>query len=173
MTPHFRFFAKRILRLKGDDFDDVLQELTAVAYELYLSLVRRGKEVFYTPIMKYAIGRYREGRRFVGFNSVDAMSEGTKIKGRSKINKEDTLFLIADRKTNVAESVGFKIDFDNWVGKQSAKDRDIIKDLVLGVIPSDIARKHGQSPASITYRRQYYGKNWDNYIADNWEGNIA
>ena len=84
MTPHFQFFAKRVLRMKGDDYDDVLQELTALAYELYLSLVRRGKAVFYSPIMKFAIGKYKSGRRFVGYNSVDVMSEWTRQAGRSE-----------------------------------------------------------------------------------------
>ena len=81
MTPHFQFFAKRVLKLRGDDFDDVLQELSAIAYELYLSLVKRGKEIFYTPLLKFAIKRYREGRRFIGSNSTDALSDKTKLMG--------------------------------------------------------------------------------------------
>jgi hypothetical protein len=173
MEPHFQFFAKRVLCLKGDNFDDALQELTVLAYDLYRALVRKGKDIFYTPIMKFAIKRYQEGRRFIGSNSVDAMSEGTKIKGRSKINKEDTLFLIADWKTNVAKSVHFKIDFSEWYHLQSPKDQSIIKDLAIGETPSDIARKHGQSPSSITYRRQYYAKNWKDYTADRFEGGVA
>jgi hypothetical protein len=173
MTPHFQFFAKRVLRLKGDNFDDALQELTTLAYDLYLSLVQRGKQAFYTPIMRYAMMRYQEGRRFIGSNSVDAMSEQTKIKGRSKIDKEDALYFIADKKTNVAKSIHFKIDFDDWYHMQSPKDKDIIHDLAMGETPSDIARKHGQSPASITYRRQYYAKNWKDYIGGKWEGGVA
>jgi hypothetical protein len=173
MQPHFHYFVRKILRLKGDNFDDALQELTALAYDLYLSLVRRGKDIFYTPLMKFAIKRYREGRRFIGTNSVDAMSEQTKIKGRSKIGKEDALYFMADKKTNVAKSMQFKMDFSDWYHMQSPKDKDIIHDLIQGETPSDIARKHGQSPASITYRRQYYAKNWDNHIGGKWGGSVA
>jgi hypothetical protein len=173
MTPHFQFFAKRVLRLKGDDLDDALQELSCIAFDLYRALVEKGKQTYFTPLMEYAILRYNDGRRFNGSNSVDAMSEQTRNKGRSKINREDALYFIADRKTNVAKSVGFKIDFDDWYHKQTPKDKDIIHDLAMGETPSDIARKHGQSPASITYRRQYYAKNWKDYEADNWQGNIA
>ena len=38
--------------------------MRAIAFGIYRSSVRRGKEVFYTPIMKYAIRRYNSGRRF-------------------------------------------------------------------------------------------------------------
>ena len=78
-----------------------------------------------------------------------------------------------DRKMNVAQSVGFKIDFDDWYHMQSAKDKSIIRDLAMGEIPSDIARKHGQSPASITYRRRYYANSWKDYTADRFEGGVA
>ena len=42
MTPHFQFFARRVLRLKSDNFDDAIQELTTLAFDMYHSLVRRG-----------------------------------------------------------------------------------------------------------------------------------
>ena len=155
------------------NFDDAMQELSTLAYTIYRSLIERGKEVFYTPILKYAIGKYREGRRFAGSNSVDALSEGTRIKGRSKINKVNSLFFMADRKTDVAKTVQFKMDFSDWYYRQSPKDQDIIYNLAMGEIPSDIARKHGQSPASITYRRRYYAKSWKDFIADKFEGSVA
>ena len=45
MLPHFRYYAKRYSRSKRFDREDVIQELTGFALELYTSLVRRGKEV--------------------------------------------------------------------------------------------------------------------------------
>ena len=68
MVPHFRYFAKRVLRLRGDNLDDALQELTLLAFEIYSSLARRGKQTFFSPIMKFAIGKYKSGRRFAGYN---------------------------------------------------------------------------------------------------------
>jgi len=34
MEPHFKFFAKRILKLKADNLDDALQELRAIAFDI-------------------------------------------------------------------------------------------------------------------------------------------
>ena len=166
MTPHFRYFAKRVLRLKGDDYDDVLQELSAIAYEMYLSLVKRGKEVFYTPITRFAIGRYKEGRRFLGSDSTDVLSERTRQLGRTDVCNRDTLHLMVDRKTDTAESVHLHIDFQEWYHRQTPKDQRIINLLAMGESPSDVARACDVSPATITYRRKYYGKSWKKYLTD-------
>jgi hypothetical protein len=101
------------------------------------------------------------------------MSEQTRNKGRSKINKDDSLYFMADKKTNVAKSIGFKIDFEDWYYQQPAKDKRIIHLLAMGDSPSDVARACNVSPAAITYRRQYYGKSWKDYTADRFEGGIA
>jgi hypothetical protein len=173
MTPHFKFFAKRVLRLKGDDLDDVLQELSCLAFDLYRALVEKGKTIYYSPLIRYAILRYRDGRRFAGSNSTDVLADRTQLVGRSMVKRGDTLHFTLDRKTNVAQSVGFKIDFADWYRKQSAKDRSIILALAMGHSPSDVARQHKQSPAAVTYRRRYYESSWKDYTKDNFQGGIA
>ena len=173
MQPHFKFFARRVLRLKKDNLDDALQELTLLAYALYLKLVQKGKAIYYTPLLRYSILHYKDGRRFIGTTSTDVMSEQTKIRGRSKLVKDDTLYLMTDRKVDVARSAHFKVDFDAWYHTQSSKDKSIIDDLANGELPSYIAKKLGQSPASITNRRHWYEKQWNDYIADKYEGGVA
>jgi hypothetical protein len=164
MTPHFQFFAKRVLKLKGDDCDDVLQELSAIAYELYLSLVRRGKDIFFTPIMQFAIKRYRAGRRFIGSSSTDVLSDRTKLMGRSTIKNGDTLYFTLDRKDCVAKAVQFKLDFTDWYHLQTPQDQKYITDLAMNYTSSEVARKHGVSPASICQRRKIYATSWDRFI---------
>jgi DNA-directed RNA polymerase specialized sigma24 family protein len=164
MTPHFRYFAKRVLRLKGDDFDDVLQELSAIAYEMYLGLVKRGKEVFFTPLMKFAIKRYRDGRRFAGTNSVDVLSDRTKMKGRSTIKNGDTLYYMLDQRDNVAKTVQFKVDFQDWYHLQTPQDQSYIADLALNYTASEVARRHGVSAVTICHRRKKYATSWDTFI---------
>ena len=166
MEPHFQFFAKRVLKLRGDDFDDVLQELSAIAYELYLSLVKRGKEIFFTPLLKFAIKRYREGRRFIGYNSVDALSEGTRQKGRVIVKKGDTLHVMLDMRSNVARAVQFKIDFSDWFHLQTPQDRDCIVDLAMGFSQTEIARRRGVSPAAICQRQRKYAASWKDFFTD-------
>jgi len=120
MLPHFRYYAKNVLKLKGnsDNFDDAIQELSAIAYEMYLSLVRRGKEVFYTPIKNFTIQRYQDGRRFIGSNTTDMLSERTKCKGRSEVcslsqldENDAMLFYMVDQQSELFDRVQFRIDF--------------------------------------------------------------
>jgi len=171
MVPHFRYFAKRVLRLRGDNLDDALQELTLLAFEIYSSLARRGKQTFFTPIMKFAIGKYKSGRRFAGYNSVDVLSEGTKVLGRTDVCTGDTLCFLFGRQ-DVAHSVEFRLDFENWYQQQTQRDKKIIRLLAMGENPSTIAKTVSVSPAAITYSRRRYAKSWDRYI-DNDRGGFT
>ena len=164
MMPHFRYFAKRMKRrYKRFDFDDAIQELVGMALEMYHSLVRRGKEVFYTPIMKYAIGHYCEGRRFTGTNSTDICSHQTQIKGRSEVyslfddtGEIDRRYLMQDRKADVFLKVQTKLDLQDWYHMQTTRDQDYITDLALGYTQSEVAKRHGVSPGAICQRQRKY-----------------
>ena len=164
MTPHFQFFARRVLRLKSDNYDDAMQELTTLAFDMYHSLVRRGKEIYFTPIMKYAIARYREGRRFIGYDTVDALAEGAKRKGRTLIKKGDTIYTMLDMKDNVARAVQFKLDFTDWYHRQSTRDQQIIVDLAMSHTTNEVAKMFGVTSAAISQKRRAYEKSWHNFI---------
>jgi len=174
MEPHFKFFAKRVLRLRGDDLDDVIQELSTIAYELYLSLVHRGKAVFYSPLARYATQRYQEGRRFIGYNSTDALSEGTRQAGRSEVAMfsqfdmtDGSLDFLIGEQSDVSEGVSFRIDFfDGWLQEQTHRDKKIIRLLAMGEQPTTVAKRVGVTPATITYSRRRYAKSWNKYRTD-------
>ena len=99
-----------------------MQDLTGIALEMYTSLVRRGKEVFYSPLAIYAIKRYSSGRRFLGLNSTDVHSEHTQMQGRSEVHqfselegKLDELDFMADPTVNVADAAQFRVDYEALV----------------------------------------------------------
>jgi hypothetical protein len=172
MEPHFRFFAKRDLRLKADNFDDALQEMRAIAFGIYRSLVRRGKEVFYTPIMKFAIKRYKSGRRFAGSSTKDILADQTRILGRSEVcslsqfdvKDDNSLHFMVDGKSNVADTVQFKIDFEDWYSQQSPKHQQIIDDLAMSETTTAVAKKHGVTPAAISIKRKGFANSWKMFI---------
>jgi len=178
MLPHFRYFAKRLMRRMGrgiTDFDDVIQELTGFALELYTSLVRRGKHdvIYYTPLMKYAIKRYREGRRFIGSNTTDILSHQTQILGRSDTcqlsqfgDKQDTWDFMTDRKGRVLDAVQFKIDHADWLQRQTSRDQQIIHDLMMGETTGNVARRYGVSDGLISQYRKRYADSWKTFITD-------
>ena len=176
MLPQFRYYAKWLVRRKGRwiDFDDVIQELSGFALEDYTSLVRRGKETFYTPIAKYAIKRHREGRRFVGTNTTDILSEQTQKLGRS-----DTCQLsqfddeprnwglgLYQRQPDIADAVQMHLDYEAWYQRQTPRDQAIIKDLSYGETTGDVAKKYGVSAGLISQYRKRYSDSWHAFIAD-------
>ena len=178
MTPHFEFFARQVIRRKGKsyEFEDIIQELTGWALLNYRSLVRRGKEIFYTPIKNFAIKRFKEGRRFVGYNSTDIHSEATQRLGRSKLHQLsifdsehrpkdlETREFMEDRRTNVADQVQFRIDFEDWHYHQSPRNQQIIDDLMIGETTTAVAKKYGVTPASISIKRKGFANSWKMFI---------
>jgi len=181
MEPHFKFFAKRVLKLKADNLDDALQEMRAIAFDNYRSLVRRGKEVFYTPIKNFAIKRYKSGRRFAGSSTTDILSDWTRILGRcdicslSQFGVEDNSlhFMVDRRQSNVADTVQFKMDFKDWHYRQSPRDQQIITDLSMSETTGDVAKKYGVSPASISIKRKDFANSWKAFIDPPEEGMLV
>jgi len=179
MMPHFRYYARWHVRRKNrrGDYDDVMQDLTCMALEIYTSLIRCGKEVFYSPIMKYAIKRYQDGRRFIGSNTRDILSHQTQILGRS-----DTCQLSAievepgtwdfghyNRNHDPAESVQWKLDYEAWLDQQTPRDQKIATDLSYGYTTGEVATKYGVSAGLISQYRRRYADSWNNFMSDGYE----
>ena len=177
MMPHFQCYAKRLMRRRGSrrfDFDDVIQELTGFALVMYRSLIRRNKEVFYTPLMKFAIMRYREGRRFAGTNTLDVLSEQAQELGRcdtcqlSEFDDDaDTWDFMQDRRQpHVVDAVQVSMDYETWYRRLMPRDQKIVADLSFGHTTGDVAKKYGVSAGLISqYRKRYY-KDWNDFISD-------
>jgi hypothetical protein len=158
------------------DYEDVIQDLAGIALEMYISLLQRGKEVFYSPIMQFAIKRYSEGRRFIGSNTTDVLSDQTKILGRSKIQhisvfdgedgELDTWGFMRGRQPDFADAVQMKMDYTAWLQRLTSRDRKIAMDLSYGYTTGEVAKKYGVTAGLISQYRRRYEKNWNEFIAD-------
>jgi len=177
MLPHFKYFARHHVKRKGKrgDFNDVIQDLAGFALQMYNSLIRRGKgaDVFYTPLMKYAIMRYRSGRRFVGSNTKDILADQTQILGKSETcqlsqfdEEQDTWDFMTDRKGRVLDAVQFKIDYEAWHNTLSPRDQSIVTDLSYGYTTNEVSRRYGVSAGLISQYRKRYHKDWNDFISD-------
>ena len=56
--------------------------------------------------------------------------------------------------------------FEGWLQQQTPRDKEIIRLLAMGDIPSEVARKLGVSPACICLRQKRFRASWNEYIAD-------
>jgi hypothetical protein len=79
---------------------------------------------------------------------------------------QDTWDFMTDRKGRVADNVAFRIDYDEWCRRQSARDQAIITDLSMGETTGTVAKKHGVSDGLISQYRRRYADSWRAYIAD-------
>jgi hypothetical protein len=174
ILAQFRYYARRFSRCKTLDRDDVIQDLMGIALEMYTSQVRRGREVYYTPLVRYAIKRFRDGRRFTGQNTTDILSENTQMKGRSKVRLFSEYeskpgswgFEHYNRQPGVAEGVQSKIDYEDWVAQQAERDQQIITDLSMGETTNNVAKKYRVSAGLISQYRKRYRKSWDDFMGD-------
>ena len=181
MEPHFKFFARRVLKLKADNLDDALQELRAIAFDIYRSLVRRGKQTFYSTIKDFAIKRYHSGRRFAGSSTTDVLSDWTRMLERCDIcsldqfdpGNGDLPFMVDWRQCNVADSVQFKLDFQDWHHRQASRDQQIIDDLAMSETTNAVAKKHGVSPSLISTKRKDFANSWTRFIDPEEEGSLV
>ena len=171
MMPHFRYFVGKVLRLRRDRYHDAIQDLVGMALETYQSLVRRGKEVFYTPIMKYTIQHYRAGRRFVGYNTTDVLGHQAQFLGRSTTYSiddcaEDTdrRHCITDKQPDVLHTVQIRMDFSDWYDRLPVRDQWIATDLAMGETTNAVAKKYGVSAALISIKRKTFANSWKNFI---------
>jgi len=176
MMPHFQYFARRVMRLKADNYDDAVQDMSAIAFDLYRSLVRRGKPAYYSPIAKFAVKYYRIGRRFLGANTVDVLAERTQILERCTVSPLSTFvnpnerdFMEDRRQPDVTETIRWKVDYETWLANQTAKDQEIIRLLATGETLSNTARKVGLTHSTICQYRKRYANSWDNFIGDTHE----
>ena len=172
MLPHFRRYARRFDKSRRFGQDDVIQELAGIAFEMYTSLIQRGKETFYSPIVRFSIQKFHRGRRFVGMNSTDILSEHTQMQKRCGVfsldeaEEGDNRYFMTDQKTNVADYVQFRLDFEDWLQRQTERDQAIIRDLAMSETTGDVAKKYKVSAGLISQYRKRYADSWNAFITD-------
>jgi hypothetical protein len=163
-----------------DKQTDAVQNILCWAFDNLKRLASKGRlhEVYAGSLARFAIGRHREGRSLgVVTSSGDVMSHYCQSLGRSKVksyglaeNIADSFeseATVTDARYPVDRTVQFKMDFvEGWLQQQTPKNKEIIRLLAMGDIPSEVARKMGVSPACICSYQKRYRASWNEYISD-------
>ena len=162
--------------LKGEARQDAIQEVVANSLVAFVALVRRGKMslAYPTPLAKFAVAQYADGRR-VGnsMNVRDVSSEyAKKAKGirLERLDHYDNVeecwneVLIEDKTTTPAELAATRIDFRAWLNQLSCRDRKIARFLSLGNRTQDAAHKFGLSEGRVSQLRRELAGNWKAFI---------
>ena len=82
-----------------------------------------------------------------------------------------TTFLICFASTP-ADLAAFRIDFPDWLGTLSGRDRRIVEDLAFGERTGDVAVKYGVSPSRISQMRRQLQEGWEAFIGDEEESDV-
>ena len=126
---------------------ELTQEVIALAYSMFVRLVRRGKVglAYATPLADYAIRQVRAGRRFgCRQNSHDIMSPMVRCAAGPTIQRREAhpertgglnLMLCEDRHAGPAETAAARLDLADWFRSLSPRNRRIARALALGSKP--------------------------------------
>jgi hypothetical protein len=164
-------------RVPVDTREDLILEVVAAAYVLFVSLCRRGKTalVYPTPLAKYAIRHVCEGRRIGSrCNSLDITSPCTCAAKRVTIERLDRInrrgewreVLVEDRTAGPAEIVMTRLDFASWLATLSNRDRQLAEKLVLGETTGRVARMFRISAARVSQLRRELCTNWHRFVGE-------
>jgi FixJ family two-component response regulator len=65
--------------------------------------------------------------------------------------------------TPVDEAAAFRVDFPDWLGQQSERDRQIIGAMIRDERTRDLARTFGVSPGRVSQWRREYEQDWQRF----------
>ena len=154
-------------RLPVEAREELIQEVVAQAYSLFVRLCQRGKlaSVYPTPLAQFAIKKVRAGRR-IGLaaqqpgrhvtacprDEADSGSSGStgSISGPGSGAR---LWSRTARQARlqIAET---RIDFDSWLSTLSNRDRQLAEKLALGETTGCVARMFRISAARVSQLRR-------------------
>jgi hypothetical protein len=183
MLPIIISVARRSLRnLPPETLEDAVAEVIANCTVAYARLVERGKEsiAYATVLAMYAVKQYRDGRR-VGtkMNSSDVYSQHAQRRGNFSMQhiglpgeqrygwREQ---LTENCRTPVPEQAAFRIDFPEWLGSLSVRDRRITEELAVGESTGDVARRFQVSPSRVSQMRRQLQDSWEAFAGEDEEG---
>ena len=174
MLPLIRRVARYGLRdLKGDDYDDAVQEVIANAAVAYVRLVEQGRadDACGSSLARYAIRHYWEGRRTgTELNVRDVMSErcrrskGVQIESLHHWDYQEQQWqevLVEDKHVTPAELAASRVDFPAWLDTLRTRDRQVAETLATGESTGRVARLFGVSVARISQLRRELMASWD------------
>jgi hypothetical protein len=155
--------------------DELIQEVVAQAYSLFVRLCQRRKLalVYPTPLAQFAIKKVRAGRRIGSRANIrditsprPAVTKGFTIERLDRFNQRTGQWreaLVEDRTAGPAETAVARIDWRAWLGSLSPRQRTIASVLATGETTGVAARRFRLSPARISQMRVWLRESWERF----------
>lgn len=164
-------------RMPREIREDAIQDVTVQCYFAFCRLTRQGREeqAYPTVLARFAIRRYRAGRRAAGVVSArdaspqliqcQAVSGGRREIPRRRIRWRE--MITEDRRTPIPEQVSFRLDFPAWLQRLSPDNRRCAILLARGYRGTEVARKLRVTTARISQVRRELHGNWLRFQSEN------
>ena len=165
--------------------EDFVSEAVALAWRSFVRLAERGKDAtqFPSALATGVVRAVRSGRRLCGQEkSRDVMSAAAQRRHGFRVEellppsvayekfKSEPLGqrlhdafeerLRDNTQTPVIDQVVFRLDFRDWLGTLTARNRQVVDDLVAGEGTGEVARKFGLSPGRVSQLRRQFEDGW-------------
>jgi len=179
MLPEIRKQANfAFRRLHVDAREELIQEVVAQAYSLFVRLCQRGKLalVFPTPLAQFAIRKVRAGRRIGSRANIRdvtspraGVTKGLTIERLDRFDQRTGQWreaLVEDRTAGPAEIAETRIDFADWLKTLPTRDRQLAETLARGETTGCVARMFRISAARVSQLRRDLCENWRRFVGE-------
>ena len=168
IVPRLRSAIPRSVRCLGsEDHEELLQDGTAMAAKMLLNAHRRGKRVTAGNVAYYTLQHLKSGRRSVGYSGVDVLASATQLNRRHHLdsfNDDINLSSESDETMPLSEAISLdcedpstqaarNLDWQMFVDSQDAINRLLLKCLVEGWEPGEVAKQLRLSLLTVRQRK--------------------
>ena len=176
--PRIRRYARRSFwYLRAEACDDAVEEVVAAAFVEYRRLVDQGRgEVAYaSTLARYAVACQRAGRRVGGrLNVRDVLSPTCRRRKALCIQRLDRhcryadweAIIVEDRRAGPADVAATRIDFNDWLGTLTPRNRIVAEVLATGESTRCAARRFKVSPGRISQLRRELSDAWARFTSE-------
>jgi len=163
---------------KGDERDDLIQEVVANAAVAFMRLVQIGKQqlAYPTVLARYGVAQVLDGRRVGNRLRIgDVLSaccqkkKGVVVERLDKFDEEVGAWqeiIVEDRTATPADIARVRIDFNAWLQILPRQQRKVANTLAMGETTSATAKKFGLSPGRISQLRRDLMESWQAFVGD-------
>jgi hypothetical protein len=172
-------------RVTLDAREELIQEVIAQAYALFVRLCHRGKPalVYPSPLAQFAIKKVRAGRRIGSRANIRDLTsprarvaKGVTIERLDRFNRRNGEWresLVEDRTAGPAAIAMTRLDFADWLSTLSTRDRELAQKLALGETTSAVACMFRVSAARISQLRRDLCKSWRTFVGELRDDQVA
>jgi len=163
---------------KGDERDDLIQEVIANAAVAYLRLYQQGRVALAYPtvLARYGVAQVIDGRRVgnrlrIGdvLSAYSQRKKGVVVERLDKFDDDDGAWqeiVVEDKTATPADIARVRIDFDGWLASLSRHNRRIAETLAVGNRTGDVARKFNLSEGRVSQLRTELAESWRTFVGD-------